>query len=416
MSQDTRNLLRQRDFFLGLAGNIAAATAEVVIFLALLARVYEQTHSSTNLGITAMLEALPAIVLAPFVGLLLDRVDRRWVMLAADLFNVAAVLALSCADSLWMTYACALLLAVGGACFGPANQAMQPALLPRELYLLGACVRTTAQNMRQIAAPALGGFLVSVYGFETAVRFAAVGYLVSAIATALIRTSGRPEACGSATPAAGWIAEAMAGWQVVRERPTVRFVVTFQTMVVFVMAMQAPLVYVFCREVLGRGPELAGPMFSAAGLGGIAGGLAMARWGHLVRDRLGLAMLTLAFDGLVLAGFTMCTTPGHAIALFSLFGIIGAVNGVVYQTVIQEEVPDQLRGRVQGSLVMLYRTVDVLSLAVGTLLADRFGVVAVFLGAAVLELVVAAVARQLPSYRESRALAPAAVDVAASPA
>lgn len=401
-----KELLKQRDYLLGLAGNLCSATAECVIFLALLARVYETTHSSANLGVTAMLEALPAIALAPFVGLLLDRVDRRHVMVAADLFNVLAVVALSCADSLGVTYACAFVLAVGGACFLPANQAMQPALLPRELYHAGACFRTSAQNVRQIVAPALGGYLVSQCGFAFAVRFAAVGYLLSAVFSALIRVSGRPEPHDGVQ--AGWMAEALAGWQVVRDRAPVRFMVTFQAMIVFTMAMQAPLVYVFCKEVLGRGPEVAGPMFSAAGLGGIAGGLAMARWGAGVKDRLGLAMLTLAFDGLVLAAFTLCRTPAHAIPLFSLFGIVGAVNGVVYNTLIQEEVPDRLRGRVQGSLVMLYRTVELLSLTVGTLAADRFGVVAVFLTCAALELVVALGARYLPSYQ--------VVEIAASPA
>jgi predicted MFS family arabinose efflux permease len=294
---------------------------------------------------------------------------------------------------------------------------MQPALLPRNLYMLGACVRTTVQSVRQIAAPALGGFLVSRYGFETAVQVAASCYVLSGVATAMIRTPGRPEARSAKV---GLVEEALAGWRTIRESPPVRFVVTFQSLVVFTMAMQAPLVYVFVREVLGRGPEMTGTLFSAAGIGGIAGGVAMARWGDRVRDRLGLAMLTLAFDGLVLLLFTFSRTPWQAAALFSLFGVIGAVNGVVYQTVLQEEVPDAVRGRVQGGLVMLYRSVEVASVALGTLVADRTGVVPVFVLCALAEVAVALAARRLPSYRAARAAesAPraAAVDLAVSPA
>ena len=396
---------------LGLVGNIGSATAETVIAIAMLARVYERTQSAANLGLTAMLEALPAIALAPVIGLLLDRVDRRRVMIAAELFNVVAVLLLSCAEPLWAIYLCAFVLSAGGAVFQPANQAMQPALLPREQLMDGACARTTLQNLRQIAAPALGGWLACRWGFQAAVRFAAVGYALSALATALIRTSGKAQ---REETEGGLLQEALAGWQVVRDRAPVRFVVTFQSMVCFVMAMQGPLTYVFVKEVLNSGPEVAGPMFSAAGLGGIAGGLAMARWGGRVKDRLGLAMLTLAFDGVVLASFTMCRTPAQAIPLFSLFGVIGAVNGVVFQAVIQEEVPDALRGRVQGSLSMLYRTVEVVSLAFGTLLCDRIGVVRVFLLAAAMEWAVALAARQLPSYRASCGASRVDLEVAAA--
>jgi MFS family permease len=392
------SLLRQRDYLLGLAGNIASATAENIVFLAMLARVYEQTRSAANVGLTGILEALPAIALAPFIGVMLDRVDRRHVMVAADAFNVGAALLLAQADGLGVIYACAFLLAVGGAVFAPANQAMQPALLPRELYVLGASVRVTAQSVRQIAGPALGGMLVGVWGFRAAVMVAASLYALSGVATAMIRTSGRVRRDESAGAASFWD-EAFAGWRAIRASAPVTFVATFQALVAFTMAMQAPLVYVFVREVLGRGPEMTGTLFSAAGVGGIAGGLAMARWGERVTDRLGLAMTTLAFDGVVLMAFTFSTSPPVSVVLFMMFGLIGAVNGVVYSTILQEEVADAVRGRVQTALVVTYRTVDVLSVAIGTLAADRWGVVPVFAACALAEIAVAVAARQLPSYQ-----------------
>lgn len=406
------SLARQRDFLLGLVGNLASRMAENIVFIAMLARVYEQTHSAANLGLTGMLEALPAIALAPFIGVLLDRADRRRVMVAADAFNVAAAMLLANADGLAVLYACAFLLAVGGAVFGPANEAMQPALLPRELYLLGASVRMTAQSVRQIAGPALGGMLTGLFGFRAAVIAAAALYALSGITTAMIRTSGHArggEGAGDAPRGGGpdaaplrassFLDEALAGWRAIRASPAVSFVATFQALVAFTMAMQAPLVYVFVREVLGRGPEMTGTLFSAAGVGGIAGGLAMARWGHRVTDRLGLAMATLAFDGAALLAFTFTTAPWASIAWFMLFGVIGAVNGIVYSTILQEEVSDGVRGRVQTALVVTYRTVEVLSVAVGTLAADRFGVVPVFAACALAEIAVAAGARQLPGYQ-----------------
>lgn len=399
---------------LGLVGNISSRMAENIVFIAMLAQVYDQTRSAANLGLTGLLEALPAIALAPFIGVLLDRVDRRRVMVAADAFNVAAALLLANADGLAVLYACAFLLAGGGAVYGPANEAMQPALLPRELYLLGASARMTAQSVRQIAGPAFGGMLTGLFGFRAAVIAAAALYALSGVTTAMIRTSGRPRPAedGGDRGPGSFVDEALAGWRAIRASAPVRFVATFQALVAFTMAMQAPLVYVFVREVLGRGPEMTGTLFSAAGIGGIAGGLAMARWGDRVNDRLALAMATLAFDGAVLLAFTFTTAPWASIALFMLFGVIGAVNGVVYSTILQEEVPDGVRGRVQTALVVSYRTVDVLSVAVGTLAADRLGVVPVFAACALAEIAVAVGARQLPSYQASVRPVDAAAGVA----
>ncbi|MBI1742719.1 MFS transporter [Candidatus Acetothermia bacterium] len=403
-----RALFAHRDYLLLTAGNLIAAAGDNILFLALLSKVYELTHSPLNLGITTILEAIPGIFISPMAGYFIDRWDRKRIMIAADLFNVLAVVGLISASKLWQIYFIAFLVAVGSAIFQPANNSLLPNLLSRNLYLLGNSFRATLQNVRQMTGPALGGVLVTFAGFPIACLATAGCFGLSALCTFFIRASGyATKAPKISEEKLGFWQEFSTGWRVILASNVLKFVVMYQSLIVFVMSMQAPIIYVFVKEVLHEGPWLVGVLFSTIGVGGIAGGLLMSAWGHRIKNKLAFALLVLSFDGVVLLAFALNTFIPLSIFLFSLLGVIGTVNAVIFNTILQEEVPDSVRGRVHGGLGPIYRPIEICSVGLGTWLSSVIGVVLVLAGASVAELVVAVGSYFLPAYRRARSRATA---------
>jgi MFS family permease len=400
-----RQLFGYRDYLLLTGGNLWSAIADNILFLALLAKVYELTHSPLNIGITTILQAIPGIFVSPLAGYFIDRWDRKKIMIAADLFNALAVLFLIWAQQLWQIYLVAFCVALGSAIFNPANSSLLPNLIQRELFLLGNSFRATLQSLRQMIGPALGGGLVTLAGFPVACLAVAGFFGLSALCTFFIRASGYAEksAEASSQKQSVW-REFTAGWQVILAGPIIKFIVIYQSLIVFVLSMQAPLVYIFVEEILHQGTWLTGVLFSTVGIGGIAGGFFMSAWGHRIKNKLAFLLAVLFFDGIVLLAFSLNTFIPITVLLFSLLGVIGAVNGIVFNTILQEEVPDSVRGRVHGSLGPIYRPIEIASVGLGASLASVVDVVWVFVGSSLAELVVAMGSYFLPSYRRASAL------------
>ncbi|MFQ6034175.1 MAG: hypothetical protein ACE5KR_04865, partial [Candidatus Bipolaricaulia bacterium] len=106
---------------------------------------------------------------------------------------------------------------------------------------------------------------------------------------------------------------------------------------------------------------------------------------------------------LILLGFALNRYIPLSLVLFSLLGVIGTVYGVIFSTILQEDVPDELRGRAYGSLEPVFGPLNIISIGLGTSLARWLGVQLVFIGAAIGELVISVASRRLPAYRRARA-------------
>ena len=231
-----RALFAHRDYLLLTAGNLIAAAGDNILFLALLSKVYELTHSPLNLGLTTILEAIPGIFISPIAGHFIDRWDRKKIMIAADLFNVLAVIGLIWASALWQIYFIAFLVAVGSAVFQPANNSLLPNLLSRNLYLLGNSFRATLQNLRQMTGPALGGMLVTFAGFPVACLATAGCFGLSALCTFFIRASGHATKDSKISgEKLGLWQEFSTGWRVILANNVLKFVVMYQCLIVFVL-------------------------------------------------------------------------------------------------------------------------------------------------------------------------------------
>lgn len=393
-----RPLLRLREFRAVWAAAIVSGLGDRVATLALYLAIYNLTNSAVNLGLLAATQIVPAILLGPATGLLLDRHSRKGLMIASDLLSALVAATLMLAESPLEIYILATMLACGRQLTGPARLALIPDLVPPALLASANAVIMVTRNLVLLVGPALGGAMVAWRGSDAAFLADAVTFLASAAillaqpfaARALPPREPRPAtAPGLAPRLQAFARETREGLAGVTGNPRLRFAFLFFAALTFVTAMQQPLIVVFVKDVLEGSDVTLGLVVSAAGLGGILGAvLGGVRAGN--RRPLATVVALTAIDGALLLVFAATRHAGVAALLFAAFGAIGTLAQIALATFLQRETPEESRGRTFGWLGTCVGPLSLVSVFLGPLAAGALGAVAVLALSGVFELVVAA--------------------------
>lgn len=333
---------------------------------------------------------VPGFFLAPLAGVLVDRWDRKRVMVLCDLGRALVLVSLPFIDSLWGLVLASLLLEIGTLLWSPAKEASVPNLVP-------AGHLTTANSLSLAAAygtfpvASLVFALLQKLGYSldhiSALSFARFGqagsmaiyadvltFVASAlfISTLALPPSRRSRQEDIDVDFGATFRELREGWQFMFTDPVVRAVMLAVGTGLVGGGMIVPLGDVFSREVLGGGPAGFGLLLSAMGFGMAAGVVTLsALQRRLNKPRI----FTLSALGAGVSLFAGASTSSFSLAL-PCVAALGLCAGSVYVlgfTILHETVHDDLRGRIFSSLYTLVRFCLLLSFAAGPLLADRLG-------------------------------------------
>src|SRR6188472_1717020 len=174
--------------------------------VALLAFVFDRTHSATWLGATTVARVLPVVLLGPLAGILGDRYDRRVVMVASDLARVAAMLGLVAVAHdglpLVLVPALAAFATAAGSPYPPCVAASLPRLLSRDELPAANAARAAIGPLAVVVGPALGAVLLAVSGAAWAFGLNAVTFAASALLVLAVpdRAAFRPTGSGEREP------------------------------------------------------------------------------------------------------------------------------------------------------------------------------------------------------------------------
>jgi MFS family permease len=350
-------LWRHRDFLLLWCGETVSQVGTMVSHLALpllAATVLGATPWEMGLLVAAergafLLVGLPA-------GVLLDRVRRRGVMIAADLVRFALFVSIPLAWALdVLTFAQLLVVALLGSVatvfFDVGYQSILPAVVGRAGLVEGNVKLESTRAAAEAAGPALGGGLVQLVGAAAAVLLDAVSYLVSAAFLLRMRTR---ETLPARDQARSLRAEMAEGIRYVLGHPLLRpIALTTGTGNLFSGVLAAVSVLFLARE-LDQPPAVIGLVLAAGSAGGLVGALTAGQW--IRRLGQGRTVVTALLVGPVALVLPL-TTAGAGLAWFALGMAAVAYGGVVYnvaQVSFRQSVcPDHLLGRMNASIRFL---------------------------------------------------------------
>jgi hypothetical protein len=283
------------------------------------------------------------------------------------------VVALLFTTQLWQIYVIVALLTAAATFFNPAVSATLPTLLDEEDLLAANSVSWSTGRFVQIIGAALAAGLIAAIGAEAAFVFNAGTFVMSALLLLLLLVPhGRPVA---ARGWAGFLADAREGVRFARHDRFVSRLV--QALASLSVGATSALLVVLAQQHYQLAPGGFGSFIAAIGVGALLGPVLL---GLFVRDvhhpRWLFGPYIVRGIGEVLLAVT--TFVPFAWFLVFIYGLNTSSGMVVYQTWVQRQVPDAVRGRVFTWLDVMWNVMKVLSLCGGGVLADQVGVAAVY--------------------------------------
>jgi DHA3 family tetracycline resistance protein-like MFS transporter len=398
--------LRQRDFRLLWAGMCVSLTGDGVFIVALAWQVYALSNAPTALAMVGIAMTLPTLALLLVGGVLSDRLDRRRMMLAADIIRalaVAAIAALSLTGQLELWHLIALVIpyAAGNAFFGPAFDAIVPDVVaPSELAQANALDQFVRPLALRLAGPALGGVTIEAVGVGAAFALNAASFAASAGAVLAMssQTARARDTNGS------MLGDIRAGLDHVRRHVWLWGTLTSAALafLLFMGPIEILLPFVIKNELGGNAADL-GLVFAAGGVGSAACAAIIGRRG-LPRRNITLMYAAWTLGTLSVAGYGIASAVWQLMLVSLAFNAFETVGLVVWSTAKQRHVPPHLLGRVSSLDWLISTGLLPLSLALTGPVSVAVGAQTTLIGAGILGALVTLAALTLPGIRapESR--------------
>lgn len=360
--------LRHKGFALLWGGFVVSHVGDFVQILAQSWLVVDLTRSATKVAAVAFAQALPRFFVTLLAGVVVDRTDRRRLLLTTQSLAAAqsaVFLGLVLTHRITYAWVLALSFALGflDALNLTARQAVMPSLVPRELLPRAIALQALGVNITQIAGPSLGGVLLAALGVRGCLAFNVVTFAVLVGTIALARI---PSVTADPATRPHWTEDLREGIAYLRARRVLWVpLLLAYAMGLFGMPV-VRLLPLYARVVLHVRESGFGALAAASGFGAIIASLAVtarARVKDLPRNifRAG-AVFSLA----VLAFAWSDRVPWTFSALMVFGGAQMAFRSAI-MTVFQTEVPDRLRGRVISVLGIDFALWSVGGVAVGAL-------------------------------------------------
>jgi MFS family permease len=309
--------------------------------------VYDLTGSGTMLGAINMVQSIASISMLPAAGLLIDRANRRVLMLMTNGWMFAITLSLGLilvlsGSHVSQLFVFAFLGGLAQSIDGTLRQVIVFDLVPRPVAPNALALVQTGWSLMRSFGPGIGGFLMLWFGPGGNFLVQAGAYVLIAITIMRIRFPARHAIGGQRSPLQN-IREGIR--YVVKARVTRTFMLMGFVLPLFVIPVFATLPPIYAKDVFGGGSDVLGFLMSSVGVGGIVGGIVTASLGRV--ERRGLVQLASLFLlSLTLIGFAFATTLWVALPLLAVAGFFEIIFLTTNQTLLQLSIPDSLRGRV----------------------------------------------------------------------
>jgi MFS family permease len=368
--------LRNRDFALLWSGQTVSTVGDYALAVALPIWVYQLTGSTIALGAMAVCQTIPMLIFGLLSGALVDRYDRKRIMIIGDILRGVLLLTLMFVQSahhILLLYFVAFLNASVSRFFVPARNAVIPNIVHKDLLPIANALSATRDTLIMLVVPALGAGLVGIAGPQVAVLIDAVSFLIAGSATVFIATPLPAIASKDKPTPRLLLHEIAAGIRYLQTNHVILALTIIGSIFKAGQAVLSMLTIVFITQVLNAPPATLGVAMSAFALGLLTSDFII---GNLRQCPTPARLITVGMTIIAICILLSTNIIYLSVFLFLSFvrGLGTAAMGIGDQTLYQTAVSNEFRGRISGTVGTLYAVITIFSTTLASGAADLIGI------------------------------------------
>jgi MFS family permease len=358
----------------------------LALFAVLSVVTYRMHGTPTQVTGVSIAYMTPLALLGPLSGVFVDRWPIKPTLVASDLIRAALVLPLFAAGSLWQIYLVLAALSCVSSFFAPAQSVTIRTYVPPHGLISANALMQMAMLGARVVGPALAGMLVAVFGPAVCYTVDVLSFVASAAligTVAIVRPPAAPRAETANSKVHQILHDMREGTSYIFHHASVSFVVMAMAAGMFVIGCFGPLIAIWVRESLHASSLVFGIVSAMVGIGMLFGMPVVRRLSVTVPN----ATLVLSgLAGIGLGALILGALPWAAASMLACFTLGFMFSGVIVpaQTLLQRETPHALMGRISSTSMSVIFLGQLLGLVLSGVLAETFGVRAVFFLCAVL--------------------------------
>ena len=391
-------------FFTIWTGQAVSLITSAILQMAIILYLTETTGSALILSLASLVGFLPYAVLGPFIGVLVDRYNRKHIMILSDLVIAlaAAILALAALSGelpVWLVMVILFVRSVGTAFHTPSLSAVTPLLVPQDMLAKCAGYSQAIQSVSLLLSPALAAFLYMAWNLTAVIALDVAGAVIASLTVAWVKIPGltKPQQ----TEPLHFFKEMKEGFLALRSNKGLFALLWIGFLFTFIyMPINALFPLMSMKHFEGTAFHVSVVEIAFA-LGMLAGGLALGALGAL-KNRYLMIAASIALIGLGLAVSGLLPPSGFLLFAASclVMGFAAPFYAGVQTALVQEKIQPQYLGRVFSLLGSVQGLAMPLGLILSGMFADGIGVSRWFLVSGMLLLSVAMLAFLLPAMKK----------------
>lgn len=330
--------------------------------------VYDLTGDPFLLGVMSFAQVAPEIIFGPVAAAVLDRIDRRKLLMLIQAIYIVGMLTLMVligteVVKFWHLVVIGATLGTAASFDWPARMALVPTLVERPLMQSAVAINAATFNGARVVGPSLGGWLIGLVGVMWCFGLYAVALVPFIAMLAVMPHNRRPRARNHDGSPWGDLVE---GYRYIWEHKQIRAMLTVDIVPIMLGMSYITMAPAFAREVLEMGSEGLGYLLSGNGIGSLLGTLIVARMSGM-RGRGMVVVVGVLLFGFSLIAFGLSSGLMYSLGLIVVVGLMMGIYGTMNDTLIQTTVDDEYRGRVSATYSMLWGLSPIGGLIAGAL-------------------------------------------------
>ncbi len=366
-------------YFIIWAGQAISLIGSSLVRFALIWWLTKETNSPAVLAMASLVTIAPPVFLSPIIGTLVDRWNRRHVLIVADgaIALTTLVLALFFAldvVEVWIIFVMIFIRALGTAFHGPAMMVSTTLMVPKEHYARIAGLNQALFGAIGIVAPPLGALLLDILPMQGILAIDVVTALLAIVPLFFIAIP-QPERSQGADAKPSVMDDLKEGLRYILAWPGLMMLIGVYAMVHLFLRPSTALMPLLVTDHFDGGAGYLASFESAIGIGLVVGGLALGAWGGFKR-RIVTAMLALAVmgGGFLIVGLAPATAFPLAVVGMFVIGVSITLVSSLRVAILQATVPPEMQGRVITVALHSTALTDPIGLAIAAPLTEALGV------------------------------------------